>query len=327
MRSKYPGRAVSLLVLAFLRFGIGAAHASSLFGVEMVGNATASTPSTGPLTNWFLSGGFLPQAAYLNSTGSVSSGTLLDPTQDVLYNFSAQSSVSGIVAMGDIEGGLVDNSGGLYVDYCGLEVCDTYSSTADSSMTAAWFDTLVFGGAPVGTPESFEVTSTFLSNLRGATYLPGPVNGAQITYSLSLSSGNCSADLPTIQVNQTTPSSGLNIVQTCRLNVLSGDTVVVEGQLSMDAIGTTQYGLNYSASASIGTDAYFTDPAFFLDPITPGATYTSASGMNYASVPEPGSVVLIGSGLMVIAILRKRLSRLVLEPDPHRAIHRSLPLA
>jgi hypothetical protein len=288
-----------LVAIPLFAFGIGVAHASQLYGVQMSANATADTPTTGPLTNSFSSGGFLPQASYINSTGSTSSGTVLDPVQNVLYNFSAQSSVVGNVGMGDISGALVDNSGGFFVVYCGLTICQTYSSTADSSMTAHWFDTLVFGGAPIGTPESWTVTSTFLSFVLGATYLPGPVNGAQATYSLSLSSGNCNVQ---IQVDQATPSSGLDNVQTCVLQVVSGESIRVDGQLSMDAIGTTQYGLNYSSNASISV----ADPAFFLDPITPGATYVSASGASYASTPEPGSFWLAATVIVGLGAARRR---------------------
>ena len=270
-----------------------------LWGVEMDGNATASTPLTGPLTNSFSSGGFIEQTGYLNSTGSNSSGTILDPNQNVLYNFSAQSSVIGNVELGDISGGLVADSGGLHVVHCGLAVCQTDSSTADSSMNAHWFDTLVFGGEPLGTPEYFTVTTQFLSSLSGATY-PGPFHGAAATYSLTFSSGHCNVQ---IQVNETTPPPSLDNMQTCVLQVLSGDTLRVDGQLSMDTIGTTLYGLGYSSNASISA----LDPAFFLDPITPGATYMSASGVSYESlsaVPEPNSVVLIGFA-MVTMLFRK----------------------
>jgi hypothetical protein len=269
----------------------------ALWGVEMDGNATASTPLTGPLTNSFSSGGFVEQTGYLNSTGSNSSGTILDPIQNVLYNFSAQSSIIGNVELGNISGGLIANAGGLHVVYCGLEICQTDSSTADSSLSARWFDTLVFGGEPLGTPEYFTVTTQFLSTLSGATYPSG--YGAAAVYSLTL--GHCDIQ---IQVNETTPPPSLDSVQTCVLEVLSGDTLRVDGELNMDAIGTTLYGLGYSSSASISA----LDPAFFLDPITPGATYTSASGVSYASVspiPEPGGVFLIGFAMVVTLILRR----------------------
>ena len=35
---------------------------------------------------------------------------------------------------------------------------------------------------------------------------------------------------------------------------------------------------------------------FAFDPITPGASYSTASGVTFASIPEPGSLVLVAFG-------------------------------
>jgi hypothetical protein len=56
----------------------------------------------------------------------------------------------------------------------------------------------------------------------------------------------------------------------------------------------------------------------FVDPVTPGLTLVSASGHDYSStapdvepVPEPGTLALLGSAVVLLArrIVRRRTSR------------------
>jgi hypothetical protein len=86
-----------------------------------------------------------------------------------------------------------------------------------------------------------------------------------------------------------------------------GDTIDIHGFLGVDA---TVEGLTDGSSAKAITDA--TDTAsFFIDVVTPGASYTTASGTAYFTptpVPEPSTITQLGPVVMlgIFWILRRR---------------------
>lgn len=86
--------------------------------------------------------------------------------------------------------------------------------------------------------------------------------------------------------------------QSQTLTVLTnvGATIPIQGQLNLV---TSAAGLNeLTVSSSIDPSAQV-----FIDSLTPGASYTTASGTNYSSpahVPEPSSLLLLGSELLAL---------------------------
>jgi hypothetical protein len=66
-----------------------------------------------------------------------------------------------------------------------------------------------------------------------------------------------------------------------------------------------------SESASFASTGFFT-----LSPVTPGAGFTTASGLTYsndptsADVPEPASIVMLSMGLATLGAMRRRKSAL-----------------
>lgn len=82
-----------------------------------------------------------------------------------------------------------------------------------------------------------------------------------------------------------------------------GESVLVGGQLSLLA---SAYALNGQPSV-VAVDP----PAsgFFIDSLTPGASYVTASGHSYSSTPEPGTLVLLGSGMPTLFYVVRRRRR------------------
>jgi hypothetical protein len=234
-------RPAFLLCLTLL-MSEGAAVGTPLWGISASGQASASTPAEAGGNNEqkFSTVGFIQQLGYTSFVGALSQGTVLDPIQNVLYDFKAQSFAEVYVAPGEMTGEVTASAGGLYVDP-GVQ---TYSSKAQGEVIADagygyWYETFYFVGLPLGTPETFLVSSSFSASLTGATY-PGGVHGAQATYDTGI--GNCSIFL---QVNETTP--GGTDSETCPLHVFSGETVdVAFAQISMQANATTEFGLSYA---------------------------------------------------------------------------------
>jgi len=81
-----------------------------------------------------------------------------------------------------------------------------------------------------------------------------------------------------------------------------GDTIDIHGYLGVDA---TAQGVTDGSTAKAITDAVDT-ASFFIDVITPGVSYTTASGTAYFTptpVPEPSTITLLGP-VLLLAVLR-----------------------
>ncbi|HTW65776.1 MAG TPA: hypothetical protein VME17_14215 [Bryobacteraceae bacterium] len=266
------------------------AAADSLYGVNMTGSFSANDPANRAGTSFTTGptfGAYLQQDSYSYVNGASVADTVYDSSQDALVNFSASASVDATVSLGDFQATLLAGSsgyGGTLQNTCGPVDCYPLSSDGGATLASNWYDTITFGGAPVGTPEEFLVTTSFVTALTGATY---PYTGADASYNTSL--GNCNTFE---QVNSTTPN--VNDVGTCILTAYAGETLQASGSFTMTALSTTEYE-GYGSSA----DAQTFDPAFFLDAITPGATYSTASGVTYFSTPEPN---LLWLSLLLMAV-------------------------
>lgn len=111
--------------------------------------------------------------------------------------------------------------------------------------------------------------------------------------------------LPAYQTAACGGSSGPALFQQ-NFNLLQGEVITYGATVVAVAVAaaTTPHFLSTAATA----DASHT-LAFNLTPVTPGASYTTASGLNYvASVPDSSwTLTLFGFATTGIAVIRRRL--------------------
>lgn len=80
---------------------------------------------------------------------------------------------------------------------------------------------------------------------------------------------------------------------TAIVNVFSGSSYQIEHQLV--GVGDAIAGGRDAIGSLVIVDALDTS-ASYIDVLTPGATYSTASGFDYASTPEPSTGVMVCSG-------------------------------
>lgn len=163
------------------------------------------------------------------------------------------------------------------------------ASNGEGSFTGVWQDSLIVTSntlAP-GTPVDLQFTLTVHAAL-GCSGM-----GSAVSAIASLTGGNDSASF----VSQTCNTS-LNGTQMFTVATTVGADLPVEGQLAIVA-GASGFNPDFSASTAA------VDPpssVFYIDSLTPGASYTTGSGNTYftpiTSTPEPSSLLMLGSCLL-----------------------------
>ena len=108
-----------------------------------------------------------------------------------------------------------------------------------------------------------------------------------------------------IETSSNACNSALHSTKTLLIQTAVGDTLQVIGQLNLNAQG--------DALINEGVSTATVDPpssAFYIDSETPGASYTTESGVEYfspsAPTPEPSSVILFSSGLFSLFLLLRK---------------------
>jgi hypothetical protein len=152
--------------------------------------------------------------------------------------------------------------------------------------TGAWEDTLTITSntLPVGTP----VNLIFSLSVDTTMSCSGVGSTVGTTASMSSTRGGNIA-LESATCNSTLAKTGTALVQTS-----VGDSFFVEGELDLTAENTLA-----------GTASVDPSSGFFIDSETAGASYTTASGISYATppvgTPEPSSLLTLGVGLLGLA--------------------------
>lgn len=291
--------------------------ATTTYGVSWSGETIAGTDLSAPAqqSSTFDTGGFLNMTSFSNALSSSSSGAATgsclagDVVVSCTFETHASSSVSGTASLGSLAFGSSSSASSVET-ILGLGGAGPFSASGVGSVIESWQDTITITdpGVAAGTALQFLVSLSLADTVSAASVTCPSTEPAGATVT-----ANSSFQLPAIQLisNNCQPFSGM---ATAVWTVSNGGVYT---------IGTTlQAGTNAHAGSVNGvpveTSSALADPplsAFNLDPITAGAFYTSASGMNYGSstVPEPSSLTLLSSGVAFLAFLAcwRRRSRLI----------------
>ena len=178
---------------------------------------------------------------------------------------------------------------------------NSYKAQSASGISASWFDEITIHSGPVYGP----VVLRFTVMLHGETsVLGGSDAGASFNTRLIADDDRYPDDV-TVSLSApgtTSQTHGYWPGTVIRLyGDLSASTKAYAGR-----IYNYGYPVGYVAQAEATANASNT-AGFQVEVLTPGASYTSASGRSYAAmVPEPTSTAMAGAGLMSVLIMARR---------------------
>lgn len=328
-RRLFPAASITVIVLCPIFAMAGAAWTSCEADANLVGHS-------------FDNGYVMGASQYLYSCGSYAGVTqyytdhnfVTDENGDEDYPFylGANASAYANAAPGFNRASASASSSNtpmayLYTDPDGnsqaLNNNDWVWSQAEAS--SAWRDqiTITSGSLPKGTPVTLQTTFELHVAAGGnPTFANNDTWNEQISLSglgwpKTLPPGWTFSWYPTAHYSFWTNASG------CAANGICAPTVLV---LTGTAYVGTTYTIGASLSGSVlavtgmyGGDPFVSNASEFwnasstgiyeLDVLTPGASFVSGSGYNYSATPEPGTLLLLGSGLAAVAgAIRRKLS-------------------
>lgn len=267
--SERPGSfnsAISCAIALSVTVGFSTSHAAIMYSVR----STAKTQTSGNISNGDFhsvdTGVVLATSNSANPPSAISSGSF--------YSFSA--SADNLTEVGKIHG-----SASVSASSSGP------AGGGNADVQGFWTDTVTITSSTLanGTPVSFLATIVLHSTITGSgtgahayAYLNGPF-GLNVTNDISA---------PHYELTASTT-----------VNTTVGATLSLSSSLTLhaDAGGIAPFNLNPSVIAE--NTAYFK-----LDPITAGASYSTASGVTY--VPEASSVAMLSALAVAFLGLRSR---------------------
>lgn len=159
-----------------------------------------------------------------------------------------------------------------------------------AGFSGIWMDTLYIVGLPLLTPVDLLITNT-LDSFNQVSVTPDTSNSAQVESILSINS--VSSQLQNLNGG----SNGL-LTSSFIFHTFVGDSLQLEHQFVGEATAGTLF---QARTVSSSVDALNTSEVF-ISVLTPGASYTTASGVGYTQqtgTPEVGSLWLAGPVLLV----------------------------
>jgi hypothetical protein len=268
----------------------------SAFGYSVVlqGEAFAAGSATNPLDNTFFTGDL--QQPSVN--GSVSASV---PDANASVNLTA--------ALGSLSG-IVGASAVVPVD------TSQFAPGSEAIGFLRWQDEVTVTSSTLanGTPVNLLLTEVLDATMTSAGNAGSTVAHTIVTNAFQLNGNGAIGTLQTVfnngevfSSNPGTACSGLcSASESVILSAVVGQTFEVVADMSLQAFAFEQSstGPLVHANAFAQLDAGHTGK-LFLDPLTEGASYTTASGATYfAPVPEPSTILLLGFVLIGLAAWR-----------------------
>jgi hypothetical protein len=212
---------------------------------------------------------------------------------------TALAQTEGTVRFGAITGSVF---GSAYESCPSPPGSDCFEAIGAGRFDGFWNDTLTVTSRtlPAGSPVDLMATAS----IDAETHCTGVGASVQALAFLEAEPGTLGG-VPPLVLSSNLCNSVFQQSQSETFTALVGESVFVQGQLSLLASG---YALNSEpAVATVDPPA----SQFFINSLTPGSTYVTASGHSYSSTPEPGTLMLFGSGLLGLGtVLRRRSSGL-----------------
>jgi len=265
------GMTISLMLAAC---GASVAHADEIYGVESSGYLDFM--NLFPDQSWDTGSNPVAVTTY---TSPVLYGTGSNPDGTLFGSGTSSTSASG----GALHGFASDN----VTCATGCYAAGTYGIGGEYQ--TFWYDTLFVVGLPAGTPVEIMLTTTLDSTITISS------ESTAFVYASATINGDYQA-----QVTNNGANNG-SISQSVIIDTVAYAPLELESELE----GVANAQVTGGGSAYAVADASDTENTY-ITILTPGATYTTASGVSYSAVPEPSTLLLLGGLLPVIWVRARR---------------------